>query len=614
MTKKRSLVYVIIIVILLLTSCSDPIQTGPVQPDPENPGDITTGKDIEPNTPEVVEPQEPEEPELTEEEKAQLELEKKLAEREELELIRKEELGEFYVPLIPIGEEENKKDVIARGLYITGHTAAMNVDRDKVNTYIEYIEALKLNDQAKINQLYSQTYNINNFEKSIALAAATEINALVINVKNDSGRVTFKSSIEAVNNAGADSIEIIKNIDELMELLDEYEIYTIARIVTFKDKNLAKKMPEHSIQLKSGGIWYDYSGVPWVNPFDKYVWNYNAAIAKEAALVGFDEIQFDYVRFPDNAKYYNPITEFPGRNGQDKDKAISEFLEFINNELEDYNVNIGADVFGLITHNWDDYPEDIGQTWRLMAEYSDVMCPMIYPSHYGTGWYGYEFPDAHPYGVMKAAVQEAAERNASMTDAPEIRPWIQDFTATWVEGYIVYTPKEVRDQIIACKEIGVDGYLVWNPSNSYNPRNFIPTEEEKNTVYPLDRGDKDIRDRTPYDAAKQYLRGQYNYTNSRYWLGKLYLVTPIEERVKDFDEFSEIMNNLETKLIDYEIYEWEYVTEDKKNATIEVYLKYKTTTAEGSEIEEYNTKLSIILENDLWKVKQPSLEKVLDNQ
>ena len=136
----------------------------------------------------------------------------------------------------------------------------------------------------------------------------------------------------------------------------------------FKDKNFAVKNPEHSIQRKSGGTWLDPNSgnIPWINPFDQYVWDYNVAIAKEASLIGFDEIQFDYVRFPDGSKTYNPITEFPGRKGRDKDEAIAEFLEYSRKELEPYKVNLGADVFGLITRTWDDYPEDIGQTWILI--------------------------------------------------------------------------------------------------------------------------------------------------------------------------------------------------------------------------------------------------------
>lgn len=609
MTKRLKLLNLVIIIMLILTSCnstanpdlggkSEAATTGQAITTKSG---ITTGK--EGNI--------PQEKELTEEEKAQIELEKKLAERQELEEKRIQELGDFYVPLIPIGSEEDKKNLEAKGLYATGYTAAMSVNRENVNIYSEYVKALEANDTAKINELSSKANSFNKFERIIGIALSTEINAIVINVKNDDGIMTYKSNVEAVKKADANVRVSIKDIQALIELLDEYDIYTIARIVTFKDSNLAYNMPEHSIQLKTGGVWHDYSGTPWVNPFDKFVWDYNVAIAKEAALNGFDEIQFDYVRFPDNAKAYNPITDFPGRDGMNKDEGISNFVEYAKQQLAPYNVNIAADVFGLVTHNWDDYPEDIGQTWRLMAEHSDVMCPMIYPSHYGTQWYGFEYPDAHPYGVMSAAVQEAVERNAALEDSPEIRPWIQDFTATWVDGYIVYGPKQVREQIVASKELGVNGYLVWNPGNSYNPKSFIVTAEEKNTNYPLDRGDKDFMDRTPVDALEKYLYAEKNYDPNGHFKYKImYLLTPINDRPKDFDEFVTLVKENNYKLSSYQIYGWEYTDNNSSTALIDLYYKYEVIKENGNEIiEADHVKWEAILENNIWKIR-----KVLDSE
>ena len=349
--------------------------------------------------------------------------------------------------------------------------------------------------------------------------------------------------------------------------------------------------------MKTGGTWLDPNSgnIPWINPFDKYVWDYNISIAKEAALIGFDEIQFDYVRFPDGAKKYNLITEFPGREGRDKDEAIADFLKYAKEELEPYNVNIGADVFGLITRTWDDYPEDIGQSWILMGEYVDNICPMVYPSHYGAGWYDLDNPNAYPYEVVKGAMKEAQEKNASMEKPPVIRSWIQDFD--WAG--IKYGPKEVRGQIIAAKELGLTEYMIWNPKNVYDPNCFIETETEKNTVYPLDNGDLDYRDKSPADAADKYLNGKLN---ERY--SYMYLMTPIANRDKDFDKFQEAEKSSGIKLLSYKVNGYEINPENKNVANVD--LNYKCEKVSGNTTEivaKDNVKWVAIKENGIWKIK-----------
>jgi hypothetical protein len=537
--------------------------------------------------------------ELTEEEKAQIAYEKALKEREELEIIRKEELGEFYVPLPAVGEEKTPLKISAKGLFLTGSTAGRPVDKTNVDLYISYIEAIKLKDTATINSLSGKLGNINTLEKILGIAAATEINAVVIDVKDDSGLMTYESSLEIVKEVDGDRYARIKNIKELLALLEEYDIYTIARIVVFKDQNFAYAKPEYSIQLKTGGVWHDYSGTPWVNPFDKHVWDYNLAIAKEAALMGFHEIQYDYVRFPDSAASYNPITNFPGRKeGQRKDEAIGEFLKYSQEALKDYGVNIGADVFGMITRSWADEPEDIGQTWLEMAPYVDYMCPMVYPSHYGTGWYGYEVPDAHPYGVIRGSMIEAIEKNAAVKNESGIRPWIQDFTATWVPGYIYYGYNEVRQQIIAAKELGIDEYMVWNPSNVYDPRSFILTEKELATSYPIDTGDEDLVGRTPSDAVGEYFKNERNNRFSR-----VFLLTPLDDRTDDFDAFYDKMISDKYILVDYSVADYKIISDYK--AQVSVSYKYKVTE-NGVEtfLEVQDALWDVVKEKNVWKVKR----------
>lgn len=551
----------------------------------------------------VDEPKQPEveiipsEPELTEEEKAKQELENKIAERVELEKQRKIELGEFYVPLVPVGEEQEKKNVDVKALYATGHTAGNPLSKENIDAYGAYIKALAENDTLKAKELSPSAEKANKFERIIGIAVGTEINGLVINVKDDNGFITYNSNVEIVQKMNESTPIPMKDVKNMLQVLKDYDIYTIGRIVAFKDKNFAVKSPEHSIQLKTGGTWLDPNSgnIPWINPFDQYVWDYNVAIAKEAALIGFDEIQFDYVRFPDGAKKYNPITEFPGRNGRDKDEAIAEFLQYAGKELEPYNVNIGADVFGIITRTWDDYPEDIGQTWILMGEHVDNLAPMVYPSHYSTGWYNLENPNAHPYLVVKGAMEEATEKNASMEKPPVIRPWIQDFDWAGIE----YGPAKVRDQIIAAKELGVTEYMIWNPSNVYDPYAFMLTDVESKTTYPLDKGELDYREKLPQDAADKYLSGMLS---DRY--SYMYLMAPVAERVQDFDEFAEIHATSNIKLLNYKVYGYEMDPSNNDLANVNLYYKIEVTNGETKQvIEKDNVKWNAVRENNIWKIK-----------
>jgi len=533
---------------------------------------------------------------LTDEEKAQLEYDKLVKEREELEIIRKTELGEFYVPLPGIDDNKQAEKINAKGLFLTGSTAGKSVNKDNVDLYIEYINALKNKDTETINRISPNLINFNTLEKIIGIAAATEINAVVIDVKDDSGYMTFKSNIKAVQEVGGDKYVRISDVKSLIKLLEDYDIYPIARIVTFKDKNYANAKPEHSIQLLNGGVWIDYSGTPWVNPFNKNVWDYNLSIAREAALAGFKEIQFDYVRFPDNAVAYNSITEFPGRDGRQKDDAIGDFLEYIKKGLEGYNVNIGADVFGLITRTWDDYPEDIGQSWINMSPFVDYMCPMVYPSHYGPQWYGYEVPDAHPYGVVRGVMMEAIEKTSAVSNGAAIRPWIQDFTATWVTGYIYYGYNEVRQQIIAAKELGIDEYMVWNPSNVYDPRSFFISEKEVGIKYPVDTGDYDLVGRTPGTAMYEYFKNERHSIFS-----KVFLLTALDNRVTDFEIFYNQMTNDKYELIDYDVLVYKILSKD--NAEVTVDYKYKIIgNNEETFLEAKNSVWKLIKENGVWKI------------
>jgi len=511
-------------------------------------------------------------------------------EREALETKRKAELGELYVPLPPLGQEREVKTVKARALYLTSNVAGFGFDEGNIDYYANYIKAISGESGQPADT--SRLTEINKLEKALAICKSTEVNALVIDIKNDHGTVTWNSDIGLVNQIGSNQGAALKDYSKLMDYLEKNDIYTIARVVAFKDPYFAQTKSEHAIQLKSGGAYKDRSGNFWVNPFDEYVWKYVVAVSQEAALRGFDEIQFDYVRFPDGASYYNPITEFPGRNDRDKDEGIEQFLKYASKELEPYNVHVAADVFGFITHSWDDKPEDIGQTWRKIANQSDYICPMIYPSHYGPGVYGFAVPDQHPYEVLQLSLLEAIERNAAQKQPAVIRPWIQGFTASWVRGYLSYTPKAISDQIVAGMELGVDEYIVWNAACNYDPMIFFYHDRVNQA---LRKPGQDRLLRTPEAAAREYLEAEKKKNYSR-----LYLMTPIDKRAADYDEFAAQMGKSPVSLKSYELLGITEKGEGEYAAKVKGAFAMADGTQETKEVE-----YRIILEKDMYKLVKP---------
>lgn len=514
-------------------------------------------------------------------------------ERKELEDTRREELGEFYVPLPPLGEEKELKTVKAKALYITGNVAGFTFKEENIDYYSDYINAI--NGESGKTAETSRLDEINKLEKVLGIAKASEINSLVIDIKNDHGHVTWNSDLEVVKDVGSNVDVWFKDYTPLMDYLKQNEIYTIARVVAFKDPFFADSKPEHAIQLKEGGVYLDNNGESWVNPFDEYIWNYVVAVSREAALRGFDEIQYDYVRFPDRAGHYNPITEFPGRKDRNKDEGIEDFLNFARKELKPYNVHVAADVFGIVTRSWDDIPDDIGQTWRKVANNVEYICPMIYPSHYGTGLYGYDVPDKHPYEIARLAVMEGIERNAAQKNPAIIRPWFQGFSAPWIKGHIKYDAKAISDQMVAAWELGVEEYIIWNASNNYDPMSFFYHDRIKKSTL---NEDMDILSRTPEMALEKFLQGEKIEKYST-----LYLLTPIKDRAEDYDEFVENIKKTNPILNSYKI-----ISIDKKETKGYSAIVDVSYTSDLGDFISETAEYEIIEENKVFKVKTPKIQ------
>lgn len=316
----------------------------------------------------------------------------------------------------------------------------------------------------------------------IALSKRTKINAFVIDVKEDDGTLLFKMKAGEKYNPNANRRSPIKDIDKFMKKMKDNNIYTIARIVSFKDPTYAKANPDKAIITKSTGKPFTNSdGVIWVSPHDRYLWEYNIAVAKEAALAGFDEIQFDYVRFPaSNGGKLDKDLDYRNPNKESKPETIQKYLQYARKELEPLGVYIAADVYGQVGSLPDDMA--LGQHWESVSNVVDYICPMIYPSHYGKGVYGLPVPDAEPYKTVYRSTQDSINRNANIDTPAMIRPWIQAFTARWVKGYITYGPEQIELQVKALKDLGINEYILWSPTNRYRIEKNPPSDKKAEPV------------------------------------------------------------------------------------------------------------------------------------
>ena len=403
----------------------------------------------------------------------------------------------------------------------------------------------------------------------IALVDRTELNALVIDVKNDDGYLTCELDVPLVEQIGSEK-HYIKDLPALVQTCKEKNIYLIARVVAFKDPILAEKMPEWSLHNSDGSIFRDKSGLAWVNPYRKEVWEYLASVGEAAIKAGFDEVQYDYVRFSTDSRM-KQVDFGDSTKGRTKTEAISGFTLYASERIHAAGGWISADVYGVVIDSEEDQ-QIVGQNYVEMSRSLDAISPMIYPSHYGPYNYQIPVPDAQPYDTVLAAMQaskmvlagldpktgkkpvsadvsgndavdaaitggeavsgnnaadaaadsqstsgttavsgndavqnaenaqvadgaQAAEDAAAKTFAlskeeiaqlnpttgvqATVRPWLQDFTATWVKGHISYGPEEIRAQIQAVYDAGYEEWILWNAANRYTEGGLLTQEEEE---------------------------------------------------------------------------------------------------------------------------------------
>ena len=304
----------------------------------------------------------------------------------------------------------------------------------------------------------------------IEIAKRTEVNALVIDVKDDRGLVLYRSQVPLAREILADTTMPLsdRRLHAILDSMRLYGIFPIARIVVAKDPLLAEAKREWAIRRKSDGQpWIDKNGKPWLDPHHREVWAYAAGLADEAIRAGFGEVQFDYVRFPDEERLVREAS-FPLANGRARAQVIHEQLAFLHDRLRAQHVPMSIDVFGLTTTDSSDM--GIGQQWEKFVDVTDFVQPMTYPSHYAPGTYGLGNPNAHPYETLDHALKDAKQRSAGIANAAPVVPWYQDFTL----GAPHYGAEQLRAQMKAGYDNGIMSWLLWNAGSKYTVEALRP--------------------------------------------------------------------------------------------------------------------------------------------
>lgn len=296
-------------------------------------------------------------------------------------------------------------------------------------------------------------------DPALAVIERAGLNAIVIDLKGDRGAIPYPSALPLVASTGALKIRTIPDLKELVRTLKAKGIYTIARIVVFKDDLLAQVRPDWAVRNSAGAVWKDREGLAWIDPYRKEAWSYTLGVAEEAAAAGFDEIQFDYVRFPDavGLTYMQQSTE------ASRVEAITGFLREARRRLVPYNVFLAMDAFGYVC--WNPGDTGIGQRLEDLATVVDYISPMLYPSGFQFGIPGYSNPVAHPYEIIYRSLEIAKARTRG--SAVRYRPWLQAFR-DYAFGGQPFGAAEIDKQIRAAHDAGAIGWMLWNPRNIYS--------------------------------------------------------------------------------------------------------------------------------------------------
>lgn len=342
-------------------------------------------------------------------------------------------------------------------------------------TYDSFVDIAYPEEGVKGIYLTGGAASGNSLEELTDLINTTALNSMVIDVKDDDG--TMVMDLDSDQEYVQEFTQEYVDPKELMAHLKAHDIYPIARIVIFKDKQLANERPDLSFTDDDGKVWSDNSGASYVNPYEREVWEHNVEVAKQAAKLGFRDIQLDYVRFPEGFGSLDEQLNYSRGNYDESDldnvqqrvDAVTDFVAYAREELQPYDVELSADIFGYAALVEEE--PNIGQSFKRISENVDVISSMIYPSHWGPGNLGIELPDLEPYNLVYNYMdREHTVLSDLGEDKPRTRPWLQDFTAAYLgEGnFIEYGDEEVSEQIRALHDQGVEEYLLWNAASNYS--------------------------------------------------------------------------------------------------------------------------------------------------
>ena len=351
----------------------------------------------------------------------------------------------------------------ANRLYTEGYTADLSED----DIWMEDFEDTRTPVDVKGIYLTSEVVK-KNLDEILELLDTTELNAIVIDIKNDDGFICVENDSEYLAEIDNQYI-LIDNVESLIETFHEHGVYCIARIVCFRDIRSVRARNDFGVKMPDGSLMVDNSGYTWMNPLNTDTWEYLTEVGRVAVELGFDEVNFDYCRFSTDSKvkeadYGAELTT------EVKQDAIAGFVKYACENLKPLGVYVSVDVFGVVLSSAVDAAA-VGQDYARMCKYLDYICPMVYPSHYGSGYYNLDVPDAHPYDLIYNAMldsKDSLQENVLKGRCAEVRPWLQAFTASWVKGHIDYTGADVKAQIDATYDAGYNhGWLLWNASGSY---------------------------------------------------------------------------------------------------------------------------------------------------
>lgn len=314
------------------------------------------------------------------------------------------------------------------------------------------------------------------------LLETTELNSIVIDIRDYTGKISFPVKDPALAPYISDECGA-PDMKDLIALLHEKGVYVIGRITVFQNPAYTKDHPDQAVQRAGGGVWKDHKGLAFVDVGARPYWDTVVSLAKESYAIGFDEINFDYIRFPSDGPMKEAV--YSWSTGKTKPEALEEFFRYLHEHVGDTGMATSADLFGMTTTNTDDL--NIGQVLERALPYFDYIAPMVYPSHYPSGFRGYAKVNEHAYDIVHFSMKEAVRRAMATTTSVEafthtrigtstpalyekpayparaMRPWLQDF-----DYPVEYTPAMVREQIRASEEAGAVGYLFWDPANKYS--------------------------------------------------------------------------------------------------------------------------------------------------